>query len=68
MNQDMMQGKWKQMRGQVKQWWGRLTDDDLEMAAGSADRLIGLLQERYGYTREQATAEFNRRLHAAEIK
>ena len=68
MNQDMFEGKWKQMRGQVKEWWGKLTDDDLDRVAGKADQLIGLLQEKYGYTREQAKDEYNRRLRVAEVK
>ena len=62
MNKDVLEGKWKQMRGQVKEWWGKLTDDDLDRAAGNSDQIIGLLQEKYGYTREHAEEEFNRRL------
>ena len=62
MNKDMLEGKWKQVRGQAKEWWGKLTDDDLDRAAGKADQLVGLLQEKYGYTRQQAEAEFDRRL------
>jgi uncharacterized protein YjbJ (UPF0337 family) len=65
-NKDIFEGKWKEMRGQVKEWWGKLTDDDLERAGGKADQLIGLLQQKYGYTRERAEQEFNRRL--AEVK
>ena len=67
MNQDVFEGKWKEMRGQVKEWWGKLTDDDLEQVGGKADQLIGLLQQKYGYTREQAEEEFNRRLEAAKV-
>ena len=62
MNKDILEGKWKEMRGQIKGWWGKLTDDDLEQASGKADQLIGLLQKKYGYTREQAETEFNKRL------
>ena len=62
MNKDVLEGKWKQMRGQAKEWWGKLTDDDLDRAAGKSEQLIGLLQEKYGYTRERAEEEFNRRL------
>jgi uncharacterized protein YjbJ (UPF0337 family) len=62
MNQDIFEGKWKEMRGQVKEWWGKLTDDDLDKASGKAEQFIGLLQQKYGYTREQAEKEFNRRL------
>ncbi len=62
MNKDIVEGKWKQLRGQAKEWWGKLTDDDLDRAGGKSEQLIGLLQEKYGYTREQAEEEFNRRL------
>jgi len=66
LNQDVFEGKWKEMRGQVKEWWGKLTDDDLERAGGNADQLVGLLQQKYGYTRERAEQEFNRRIR--EVK
>jgi uncharacterized protein YjbJ (UPF0337 family) len=62
LNQDVLKGKWKQMRGQVKQWWGDLTDDDLDQIDGSTDKLIGRLQERYGYAKADAEKEVNRRL------
>ena len=62
MDKDVLEGKWKQMRGQAKEWWGKLTDDDLDRAEGKSEQLIGLLQEKYGYTRERAEEEFNRRL------
>ena len=66
MNQEVFEGKWKEMRGQVKEWWGKLTDDDLERVGGNADQLVGLLQQKYGYTRERAEQEFNRRIR--EVK
>ena len=66
MNKDIFEGKWKEMSGQIKVWWGKLTDDDLEQAGGKADRLIGLLQQKYGYSREQAEEEFERRLKEAK--
>ena len=62
MNKDIFEGKCKEMRGQIKEWWGKLTDDDLEQAAGNAEQIIGLLQQKYGYTRERAEEEFNRRI------
>jgi uncharacterized protein YjbJ (UPF0337 family) len=62
LNKDVLEGKWKQMRGQAKEWWGKLTDDDLDRVEGKSEQLIGLLQEKYGYTRERAEEEFNRRL------
>jgi uncharacterized protein YjbJ (UPF0337 family) len=57
MNSDQFEGKWKQLKGQVKQRWGKLTDDDLTAMSGKKDELVGKLQERYGITREQATKE-----------
>ena len=65
-NQDILAGKWKQMRGDLKSWWGKLTDDDFEWIGGQKDKLIGLLQERYGYTREQAQQEIERRFQEYE--
>ncbi len=62
MNQDILSGKWKQMRGELKTWWGKLTDDDVDRIGGQKDKLVGLIQERYGYTREQAEQEIERRL------
>ena len=62
MNQGILAGKWKQMRGELKTWWGNLTDDDVDRIGGQKDKLIGLIQERYGYTRERAEQEVERRL------
>jgi uncharacterized protein YjbJ (UPF0337 family) len=61
-NKDILEGKWKQVRGEAKSWWGKLTDDDLDRAAGKFDVLAGLLQEKYGYTREQAADEIDKRV------
>jgi uncharacterized protein YjbJ (UPF0337 family) len=54
MNSDQLQGKWKQIKGSVKERWGKLTDDDLEVVAGKRDQLIGKIQERYGIAKEDA--------------
>jgi uncharacterized protein YjbJ (UPF0337 family) len=62
MNEDMIKGQWKQIRGKAKEWWGKLTDDDLNMINGKRDQLLGKLQERYGYTREEATRQLDQRL------
>ena len=62
MNNDIVEGKWKQLRGNAKVWWGKLTDDDLETVSGNFDKLIGLLQVKYGYTRQQAEAEYKKRM------
>ena len=57
MNSDQFEGKWKQLKGSLKQRWGKLTDDDITTLSGKKDELIGKLQERYGITREQAVRE-----------
>jgi uncharacterized protein YjbJ (UPF0337 family) len=61
-NNDVLKGKWKQIRGEAKAWWGKLTDDDLDRAAGKFDVLAGLLQEKYGYTRAHAIEEIDKRV------
>src|SRR4030095_3746342 len=66
MNQDVLSGKWKQKRGQVKQWWGKLTDDDLDRIDGTMDKLVGTLQERYGWERDQAEREMKKRFEGYE--
>ncbi len=68
MNQDVLEGQWKQMRGQVREWWGKLTDDDLDRVQGKTEKLIGLLQEKYGYTKAQAEAEVNRRMNEYKMQ
>lgn len=62
MNNDMAQGQWKQIQGKAKALWGKLTDDDLERAAGKVDVLAGLLQEKYGYTRQRAVKDIDKHL------
>lgn len=57
MNEDILRGKWHQLKGEVKSRWGKLTDDDLDRAEGDAERLIGRVQERYGYARDEAKRE-----------
>ncbi len=62
MDQDIVKGKWKQIRGKAREWWGKLTEDDLDVIDGNRYQLIGKLQERYGYTKEQAANEVNEHL------
>jgi uncharacterized protein YjbJ (UPF0337 family) len=57
MNTDILRGKWNQLKGEVKSQWGKLTNDDLDRIEGDTDKLIGRVQERYGYAREQAQRE-----------
>ena len=66
MNKDIVEGQWKQMRGEAKAWWGKLTDDDLDRAAGKLDVLAGVLQEKYGYTRQRAADEIDRHVSKYE--
>jgi uncharacterized protein YjbJ (UPF0337 family) len=60
MNQDVFAGQWKQMRGELKSWWGKLVDDDFDRIGGQKDKLIGVVQEKYGYAREKAQQEVER--------
>ena len=62
MDKTEFESNWKTMRVRVKEWWGRLRDDELDRTRGNAGQLIGLLQKKYGYTRERAEKEFDRRL------
>ena len=55
MSWDIVEGKWKQLLGFAKEKWGKLTDDDLTQISGKRDKLIGKLQEKYGYTIEEAS-------------
>jgi len=67
MNQDIFEGKWKESKGQVKEWWGKLTDDDLQQIDGKSDQLVGILQQKYGYTKEEAEKELNDKLEALKV-
>lgn len=57
MNADTLRGKWNQIKGKAKQKWGKLTDDDLDRVEGSRDELVGIIQERYGKSRDAAEKE-----------
>jgi uncharacterized protein YjbJ (UPF0337 family) len=59
MNADTLAGNWKQLKGKVKERWGKLTDDDVTVIEGRKDQLVGRLQQRYGYTRDEAEREAN---------
>ena len=54
MNRNILEGQWKQMRGQIRQQWGRLTDDELDQVSGKYEQLAGLIQEKYGYSANEA--------------
>jgi uncharacterized protein YjbJ (UPF0337 family) len=66
MNNDIFEGKWKQLRGQIQQQWGDLTNDDLDRIKGTQTEFEGLLQERYGYTKERAHEELENFMRSAQ--
>jgi uncharacterized protein YjbJ (UPF0337 family) len=59
MYEDVLKGKWMEIKGGIKEKWGKLTDDDLTQVEGQAEKLLGLLQKKYGYTKEKAEQEYN---------
>jgi uncharacterized protein YjbJ (UPF0337 family) len=59
MNQNILEGKWMQLRGSIREKWGELTDDELDQIAGKRDRLVGVLQEKYGYTQLEADRQID---------
>jgi uncharacterized protein YjbJ (UPF0337 family) len=59
MNTDILKGKWNQIKGDVKKSFGKFTDDDMMVIEGDATKAAGILQERYGYTREEAEKRWN---------
>ena len=66
MNQDRIAGQWKQLKGKMKEKWGKLTDDDLTRANGDVEYLAGKIQERYGIARDEAekqVKEFEKTVH-----
>lgn len=68
LNWDQIEGKWKQYSGQIKEKWGKLTDDDLTVISGKKDQLVGKLQQRYGMAKDQAEQqidEFTRTLNTS---
>lgn len=63
MNWDQVKGNWNEFRGEIKERWGRLTDDDLDVIEGKRDQLIGQLQKRYGIEKEEAEKELQEYLN-----
>jgi uncharacterized protein YjbJ (UPF0337 family) len=58
MNEDILKGKWHEMKGEVKKQWGELTDDDLKTISGEKEKLVGTLKTKYGYAKEKAEDEY----------
>lgn len=67
MNQDSFEKNWPEMRGQVKEWWDELTDEDLQHVQGKAEQIVALLQKSYGTSRGYTEQEYSRRLASAEL-
>ena len=59
MNKDIIEGNWTQLKGKVKEQWGKLTDDDLDVIAGKKDQLLGKIQEREGITKDEAEKQLS---------
>jgi len=57
MPKSVLKGQWKQLKGQVREKWGELTDDEVDQVRGESKKLVGLLQEKYGYAKEKAEAQ-----------
>ncbi|HRN07703.1 MAG TPA: CsbD family protein [Ottowia sp.] len=59
MNEDTIAGNWKQFKGKVKEQWGKLTDDDLDVIAGKRDQMVGRMQELYGIAKDEAEKQLS---------
>ena len=59
MNQDRIKGQWKQAMGKIREKWGRLTEDDIDVIAGKRDQLLGRIQERHGIAKDEAERQVN---------
>lgn len=59
MNDDTMAGNWKQFTGSIREKWGKLTDDDLDVIAGRKEQMVGKIQEKYGLAKEEAEKEWD---------
>ena len=60
MNKDQFAGKWHEIKGKIKEKWGKFTDDDLQQINGKWEAFVGIMQKRYGIAREQAEQDLNR--------
>jgi uncharacterized protein YjbJ (UPF0337 family) len=66
MNSDQLQGKWKQMKGSIRERWGKLTDDDVDVVNGQTNQLVGRIQERYGVAKEEAQKQVEEWMHDSQ--
>ncbi len=58
MNADVLKGQWKEIKGEIKVQWGKLTDNDLTEIEGNEEKLLGFLQKKYGYAKDKASLEY----------
>ena len=68
MNEDTLRGQWKQVKGRVREKWGKLTNDDLDQIQGRSEQLIGRVQERYGIAREEAKQQVDDWLRSTRME
>jgi uncharacterized protein YjbJ (UPF0337 family) len=68
MNRSQIEGKWNELKGEVRTKWGKLTDDDLSVIGGKFETLVGRLQQRYGYQKEQAEREADDFINGIDVK
>lgn len=67
MNSDILMGKWLEIKGLIKERWGRLTKNDLDQIKGKNSRLLGAMRKKYGYIRRKVAPEYNDGVELAEI-
>lgn len=58
MDNNVFKGKWKQLKGETQKQWGKLTNDDLDVINGEREKLVGKIQERYGFAKDRAEREY----------
>lgn len=68
MNWDIVEGKWNQVKGSIRQKWGKITDSEIETIAGEKDKFLGLIQERYGKRRDEAERELDDWLQTQKLQ
>ena len=68
MNEDILKGKWTQLKGRVREQWGKLTDDDVDTVQGRMQQLVGKIQERYGLARDEAQRQVDAWIRSQEAE
>ena len=68
MNEDTFKGQWMQLKGKIREPWGKLTDDDLDQIQGRSEQLIGKLQNRYGIARDEAQRQFDAWMQSSRVE